>query len=85
MRLVATEDMSTRQLMAIRARSYGRATCGCPAGCCGNDALSEEQIRFNEEQAATLRHVKRLLSTREHIPNKKEAKAKRRYAAGVRR
>lgn len=60
------EKLATRQLMALRDATYK------------SSELDEE---FNQRQASLRGRVKEILVTREHVPNKKEAKAIRQAAA----
>lgn len=77
------KQMSTRELMAVRSRAFYLRTCGChgPSKACGDDYLPSEDRDFNVEQRALQERVKRVLSEREHIPNKREAAALRAEAA----
>lgn len=68
----AMEKMNTRQLLKLHRISYLRSEF-C-SDCCGDldectDCLNNE--KFNKAV------IKRLLSTREHVPNKQESKALR--------
>lgn len=77
------KQMSTRELMTVRSRAFNRRTCGChnASKSCGDEVLSAEDRDFNLEQYALQDRVKQVLSTREHIPNKREAAALRAAAA----
>ena len=73
--------LPTRHLMAIRKAVYSRrggCTC-CPPGM--NPAVEPDDIAFNAGQWELEENLKKVLSTREHIPSKREGQALRREAA----
>lgn len=67
--LIVMEKMHTKQLLKERDRCYS-------GGCSGNyyTSNSPECQACIANQDYNLKQVKKLLATREHIPNKKEAK-----------
>jgi len=73
------EAMTTPQLLMLRKMCYsGRRTCGCYYGDCtvyGDDAI------HNNKLGALTTKILEILPTREHVPNKIEAKAARQLAA----
>lgn len=68
----ALETMCTKQLLKLRNSSYKRSEL-C-SDCCGDFEECTECLK-NEEFNKLV--IKRLLSTREHVPNKQESKALR--------
>ena len=69
--------LPTRQLMAIRKYAYDRAGCGC----CRPQTTDEAEDAYNTRQWELEENLKKVLSTREHIPSKREGQALRREAA----
>ena len=68
------EKMRTRQLLKERNRLY-HVSEYCSDCCC--DKYDEECVMCSNNQAFNIAQVKRMLATREHIPNKQESKALR--------
>lgn len=68
------EKMRTRQLLKKRNRLY-HVSEYCSDCCC--DRYDEECAMCSNNQAFNMTQVKRILATREHIPNKQESKALR--------
>lgn len=70
------DELSTKQLLAMRDVTYKRHNCSCGGGRyhCGDDVLSEEQRQFNKDQVKRRKQIKAILATREHVPNKLERK-----------
>ncbi len=64
----ALAKLPTRQLLAMKNATYGRRLCDC--GCC--QPRDDEDAAFNGKQCELQERVIAVLSTREHIPNKKE-------------
>jgi hypothetical protein len=76
------EKLPTRQLMAVRDAAYHIQKCSCgamPGSCDGG--LSDYEKECNHQQYLLQDRVKDVLSKREHVPSKPEAKALRRAAA----
>lgn len=69
----ALENMHTKQLLNERNRLY-HVSEYCADYYCNND---EECQRCSNYHEFNMQQVKRLLATREHVPNKQESKALR--------
>jgi hypothetical protein len=75
------EGLTTRALMTLRDSTYsGMNRCGCPSHC-GDEVLTQAERDENYIIGGLRNRVKAILATREHVPNKKEAKAIRQAAA----
>ena len=72
--IAVLEKMPTRQLLKERNRLY-HVPEYCADCCCDKYdkecQICNNNVRYNREQ------IKRILATREHIPNKQESKALR--------
>ena len=68
----ALENMHTKQLLNERNRLYH---CGCSANYYVSNSSECEACCQNEYY--NMEQVKKILATREHIPNKQESKALR--------
>lgn len=76
--------LPTRQLMSIREGSFSRRLCGiCDDPEC-DDVKGIDRL-FNKNQSELQSNLKAVLATREHVPNKKEAKVLRQAAAKKKR
>ena len=71
--LRALENMHTKQLLNERNRLH-HVSEYC-SDCC--DKCAEECERCGNNQQFNMGQVKRILATREHVPNKQESKALR--------
>lgn len=75
------EGLTTRALMTLRDSTYGAMNrCSCPSHC-GDEVLTQAERDENSLIGGLQARVKSILATREHVPNKKEAKAIRQAAA----
>jgi hypothetical protein len=74
------EKLATRQLMALKKATYRINTCGCPYHC-GDGVLTPSEREYNNGQYALRHQCNLVLQTREHIPDKIEAKSIRQRAA----
>ena len=72
--LRALENMHTKQLLNERNRLY-HVSEYCADCCC--DKYDEEGQRCGNNHEFNMQQVKRILATREHVPNKQESKALR--------
>ena len=72
--LRALENMHTKQLLNERNRLY-HVSEYCADCCC--DKYDEECQRCGSNHEFNMQQVKRILATREHVPNKQESKALR--------
>ena len=72
--LRALENMHTKQLLNERNRLY-HVSEYCAACCC--DKYDEECQRCGNNHEFNMQQVKRILATRQHVPNKQESKALR--------
>ena len=70
----ALENMHTKQLLNERNRLY-HVSEYCADCCCDKYDEECQQCRNNHE--FNMQQVKRILATREHVPNKQESKALR--------
>lgn len=70
----ALENMHTKQLLNERNRLY-HVSEYCADCCC--DKYDEECQRCGNNHEFNMQQVKRILATREHVPNKQESKALR--------
>ena len=70
----ALENMHTKQLLNERNRLY-HVSESCADCCC--DKYDEECQRCGNNHEFNMQQVKRILATREHVPNKQESKALR--------
>lgn len=70
----ALENMHTKQLLNERNRLY-HVSEYCADCCC--DKYDEECQRCSNNRTFNMQEVKRILATREHVPNKQESKALR--------
>lgn len=69
------EEMPTRLLMSLRSKTYLTKSCWC------TPEVECEDRSFNERQISLRKRINEVLSTREHIPSKREGQALRREAA----
>lgn len=67
----ALEKMHTKQLLHERNHLY-HVSEYCADCCC--DRYDEECQRCGNNHEFNMQQVKRILATREHVPNKKESK-----------
>lgn len=72
--LRALENMHTKQLLNERNRLY-HVSEYCADCCC--DRYDKECKRCDDNRKFNRQQVKRILATREHVPNKQESKALR--------
>jgi hypothetical protein len=73
------EKMTTPQLLMLRKQIY-RAFLNCGSAChC--EPTDKKGREFNAQLSVLQAHVLAILPTREHVPNKIEAKAARQAAA----
>lgn len=73
------EKLTTPQLLMLRKQIYGAfLSCGSPCHCQPTD---KKDVEFNKQLGVLQAHVLAILPTREHVPNKIEAKAARQAAA----
>ena len=70
----ALENMHTKQLLNERNHLY-HVSEYCADCCC--DKYDEECQRCGNNHEFNMQQVKRILATREHVPNKQESKALR--------
>lgn len=73
------DALPTRVLISIRKQSYVVITAA------EGENLDHEAVKFNIQQHLLQGRLKDILATREHIPNKKEAKALRQDKAKQRK
>ena len=71
------QALTTRHLTEILESTRGRIICSCGKGNhCGDEALTAEEIQFNQQQAQLYKKVKEVLSTRETLVSTKQVKKK---------
>ena len=78
--LRALENMYTKQLLNERNRLY-HVSEYCADCCC--DKYDEECQGCGNNHEFNMQQVKRILATREHVPNKQESKALRKQRIKV--
>lgn len=70
----ALEKMHTKQILNERNRLYHVSEYCADCCCCKYD---EECQKCDSNRKFNMQQVKRILATREHVPNKQESKALR--------